>query len=128
MPFGLTRELVVRLGRLTLIVEGVALIAAAILGVIFSFATNTPLLKSFQFMVFVPFVLLLLYGVLSGPGMFLSRPKFAPIGPEARSRWRRWLQTPPVGTDQEFFELVLYTGLAFLLVGIATVIGLVLGG
>jgi len=122
-----SREGLLRLGRFVLIVEGIALGSAAVLGGIHSVVTRSRFLDSFLLAVFGIFLLLLVTGILSGPGMFLSRPKFAPLDYTAASRWRRWLSTPPAIKDREFWELLLYTGLGFLLLVIATGIGSVLG-
>lgn len=112
-----------RIGRFVLAVETVLLFVAFVLGAIHALLTRGRLLDSFLLMTFVLFVLLLFLAVLSGPGAFLSRPKLAPLGPEATTRWRRWLSVPQVGRDAEFFDLVLYTGIGFLLLAIATGIG-----
>lgn len=123
MPLSERRDDVLRLVRFATLVEGIALGVAFALAEIHAVLTRTRLVDSFFLMTFAIFLLLLIYGLLSGPGMFLSRPKLAPVGPEGQRRWRQWLAAPPVGPDREFFELVLYTGLAFLLLAIATGIG-----
>jgi MFS-type transporter involved in bile tolerance (Atg22 family) len=122
-----SREELLRLGRFVLLTEGIALTVAAVLGAIHSAATRTRFLDSYLLVVFLIFLFFLAMGVLSGPGLFLSRPKFAPVGPEASGRWREWLSAPQIGGDREFFDLVLYVGLGFLLLAIATGIGAVLG-
>ena len=127
MRFPMSRDDLAWLGRFALAVEGAALLVAFVLGVIRAIITRSPLLDSFLLMTFLVFLFMIVIAVLSGPGMFLSRPKFAPLGPEARARWRGWLSVPQVGKDQEFFELVLLTGLAFLLLAIATGIGALVG-
>lgn len=128
MRLAIPRENVARVARLAVTVEAVALLAALVLGVAYSALTATAPLDSFLLMAFVIFVLMLIFAVLSGPGMFHARPKFVPVSPEGRGRWRAWLSVPQVGKDQPFFELVLFTGLAFLLLVIATGIGALLGG
>ncbi|HEV8594088.1 MAG TPA: hypothetical protein VGR51_00985 [Thermoplasmata archaeon] len=120
MRFPIRWEELVRLGRFILVVEVLLLATAAILGGFHALLTHNPFLDSFLRMIFVLFVLLLFFALLSGPGAFLSRPKFAPLGGEGRERWRRWLAAPEVGGDREFFDLVLYTVIAFLLLVIAT--------
>lgn len=122
-----SREELLRLGRFILVVEGIALAAAAILGAVHSTATRARFLDSFLLMVFILFLLFVGLGVLSGPGLFLSRPRFAPLGPDAPRRWQAWLAVPQIGGDQEFFDLVLYLGMGFLLLAIATGIGALLG-
>ncbi len=126
MRFPPRRDDLVFLARLVLIVEGGALLVAFLLGVVHASLTGSSLLDSFLLTTFVIFLLMIVYAVLSGPGMFLSRPKFAPLGPEGQRRWRTWLTVPP-RPDREFYELVLYTGLAFLLLAIATGIGALFG-
>jgi hypothetical protein len=116
-----------RLGRFVAAVEGTALAAAAIMGGVHASRTNGRFIDSFLLFVFLIFLLLLAIGLLSGPGMFLSRPKFATLDTEGVGRWRQWLAVPRLGGDQEFFELLLYTGLGFLLLAIATGIGALLG-
>lgn len=119
------RAMALRLVRHASIVVGVALLASAILAALHAAATGTPFARSFALMAFLP--LLLAYAVLGGPGLFLARTKLAPIGLEARGRWRRWLATPELRTDHELSELVLYVGIAFLFLALATGIGFVLG-
>ncbi len=128
MRLPMRREDIVQLARFAVFVEGVGLIVAMILGVAHAVVTRSRLIDSFLLMVFVPFLLLFAVALLSGPGAFLARPKFAPMGSVGRTRWRAWLSAPQIGRDQEFFDLVLYTGLAFLLLAIATGIGAVVGG
>ena len=123
MRIPITRDAALRFGRFVLLVEGISLLAAAILGGILAVVTRRPILDSFFLATFVIFLLFLMYAVLSGPGFFLSRPRFAPIGPKAEGRWRTWLAAPAIGTDRELLDLVLYTALAFLLLAIATGIG-----
>jgi len=121
LPF--RREEAVAVARFAVAFEVVALAVAGVLGLVHAALTGTDFLETLSLWTFVLFFLILIYAVLSGPGLFLSRPKFAAVGPGSRARWRRWLAAPPVGTDREFNELVLYTGLAFLLLVIATGIG-----
>ena len=119
MRVPITRDDALRLGRFALAVEGGALLVALALGLVLAIARSMRPLDAFLLAVFGIFVLLLFFAVLSGPGMFLSRPRLAPLGGGATG-WRGWLQPPSIGTDREFYELVLYVGLAFLLLGIAT--------
>ena len=70
-------------------------------------------------MTFVIFFLVLVYGVLSGPGMSLARPHYGTFGPGGAPRTSRYLRPSQVAEDQEFVSLVLYTGLAFLYLAIA---------
>ena len=119
MRVPITRDDVLRLGRFALAVEGGALLVALALGLVLAIARSMRPLDAFLLAVFGIFVLLLFFAVLSGPGMFLSRPRLAPLGGGATG-WRGWMTPPAIGTDREFYELVLYVGLAFLLLGIAT--------
>jgi hypothetical protein len=119
MRVPITLDDALRLGRFALAVEGVALLVALALGAVLAVARSMRLLDAFLLAVFAIFVLLLFFAVLSGPGLFLSRPRLAPLGRDATG-WRGWLRPPPIGADREFYELVLYVGLAFLLLGIAT--------
>jgi len=121
LPF--RREEAVAVARFAVAFEVIALAVAGVLGIVHAAVARSEFLDAFFLWTFVLFFLVLIYAVLSGPGLFLSRPKFAAVGPESRVRWRRWLAAPPVGTDREFYELVLYTGLGFLLLAIATAIG-----
>lgn len=123
----LSRDVLLRLGRFVLLVEGIALASAAILGGIHAMATRSPFFDSFFLMVFLIFLLLIGAGVLSGPGLFLSRPRLAPIGPAGMNRWRQWISTPQPVRDREFVELLMYVGLAFLLLVIATGINAFVG-
>jgi len=129
LPF--RREEAVALARFAVAFEIVALAIAGVLGLVHTALARSPFIDAFLLWTFVLFFLVLIYATLSGPGLFLSRPRFAAVGPESGVRWRRWLAAPPVGKDREFYELVLYTGLGFLLLVIATGIGAlarVLGG
>jgi len=126
MRLPIRREELLRLLRFVAVAEGALLLVALVLGVIHWGVTRGRFLDSFLLMTFVLFVLLLFLAVLSGPGAFLARPKLAALGPEAQARWREWLAAPRVGRDQEFFDLVLYTSIGFLLLLIATGIGAVL--
>jgi len=123
MHVPIRREEAIWLARFVFAFEVVALAIAGLLGIVHGAITRTDPVEAFFLWTFLLFLLILIYAVLSGPGMFLSRPKFAVIGPEGARRWRRWLSTPQIGTDREFFELVLYAGLGFLLLAIATGIG-----
>ena len=116
----IAREDAIRLGRFVLVFEGVALLVALVLGAAYSGLARTAFIDGFALTTFLVFVLVVLYAILSGPGMFLSRPRFAPIDQEGRARWRRWLAAPPLGRDREFAELVLFTGLGVLLLLLAS--------
>lgn len=114
---------VVRLARFVAAIEALLVVAALVLGSVHAVLTRGRLLDSFSLMVFVIFVLILFFAILSGPGAFLSRPRLSPLGTQSSARWRRWLSAPPARGDLEFFELVLYTGIGFLLLVIGTAIG-----
>ena len=120
------RSELLRLGRFVLVVEGIALAIAAILAAILAVATGSLFGPLFQLVVFLLFLLFLLYGLLSGPGLFLATPKFVPLDTSAKGSWPRWLSPPPIVKEQEFLELVLYMGLGFLLLILATGISEVL--
>src|SRR5881409_1664472 len=117
----------VRLGRFVLVIKAIALASAAILGAIHAFATRSRLVDSFSLMAFLIFLLMLGAAILSGPGLFLSRPYFTPLEPGALRLWRQWISVPSAVREREFFELLLYTGLAFLFLVIATGIDAVFG-
>ena len=121
-----SREGLLRLGRFVLIVEGIALAVAAILAAVVAVATRSLFGPLFQLFVFLLFLLFLVYGALSGPGLFLAKPKFVPLDTSVTGRWPRWLSTPPIVKDQEYYELLLYIGLGFLLLILATGISAVL--
>ncbi|MEK6851619.1 MAG: hypothetical protein AABY30_03670 [Candidatus Thermoplasmatota archaeon] len=121
LPF--RREEAVAVARFAVAFEVIALAIAGALGVVHAALARSAFIDAFLLWTFVLFLLVLMYAVLSGPGLFLSRPKFAAVGPGSRDRWRQWLAAPPVSGDREFYELVLYTGLAFLLLAAATGIG-----
>jgi len=114
------RSELLRLGRFVLAVEAIALAVAAILAAVLAVATRSLFGPLFQLFAFLLFLLFLVYGALSGPGMFLAKPRFVPLGTPDTGRWRSWLSTPPVVRDQEFYELLLYIGLGFLLLILAT--------
>lgn len=118
LPIG--RADVVRLARFALAVEGTALLAAFVVGLVVTVLRPMALLDAFLLIVFLIFLLLFVYALLSGPGLFLSRPRFVPLAPGPQGRIRAWLTPPTPAGDREFFELVLYVGLAFLLLAIAT--------
>ena len=120
-----TIDQAVRFGLFMLKFEGIALLVAFGLAVGYAGVVGSRLLDAFFLMTFLLFLMLLAYAVLSGPGMFLSRPRFPPGRPEEMGLWRRMFTAPQPMKDREFFELVLYTGLAFLLLAIATGIGAV---
>jgi len=107
-----TRERAIGLARFVLTFEGLALLAAFVSALAYAGLARTPLVDAFSLTSFLLFFLILLYAALSGPGMFLSRPR---LGRSAAARgWRRFVELPS-RPDREFFELVMYTGLAFLL-------------
>ena len=122
MRFPIARDDALRMARFALAAEGVALLAGLVLGIVFAIARSMPPLDAFLLGVFVVFLLMLLFAVLSGPGAFLSRPRLTPLDAHSARGWRGWLAPPRIGRDREFFELVLYTALAFLLLVIATAI------
>ena len=120
MLFPISRDAILRLTRYACTFEAAALLVAAALALAYAAIARVPYREAFVLMAFVLFLLILFYAVLAGPGFFLSRPRLAPIGPAAGAQWRRWLTAPAVVRDREFFELVFYVGLAFLLIAIAT--------
>jgi len=131
MRIAIDREDVRRLARFSSAVEAVALLVAFVLGIVHAAATRGRVLDSFLLMTFVLFLLLLVYALLSGPAAFLAMPRLPPIKFEGAERRRAWLTPPEFTKDREYLELVLYTGLAFLLLAIATGISLLvraLGG
>jgi len=131
MRLAIARRDVRRLARFSLAVEVVALVVAFVLGILHAAFTHGRVVDSFLLMTFVIFLLLVFYALLSGPGTFLARPRVTPIEARDAVGGRTWLTSPKFVRDREFFELVLYTGLGFLLLAIATGISLLvraLGG
>ena len=120
MRFQVARRDVWRLTRFCLAVEAIALGTAFVLAIVHALFTRGRIVDSFLLMTFVIFLLFLLYAVLSGPGSFLSRPRLVPLGSGGIRRWREWLTPPEFAKDRELFELVMYTGLGFLLLAMAT--------
>ncbi len=120
MRFPIARDDVMGIARFALAVEVVALLAGLVLGIVLAIARSMPPLDAFLLGVFLVFLLMLLFAVLSGPGAFLSRPRLTPLDPHSAGGWRGWFAPPRIARDREFFELVLYTALAFLLLLIAT--------
>ena len=131
MRLPVTRDEAVRLASFLLKFECVAVLLALALAVPYAGVAGTRLSMAFAIVTFVLFLVVLLYAVLSGPGLFLSRPRLPPMGTREAGRWRRAFGAPAPEKDREFSELALYTVAAFLLLAIATGIGAllqVLGG
>ncbi len=118
-------------GRFLLVVDAIALGIAGLLALLHASIARGRPLDSFALIVFLEFLAFLIYALLSGPGFFLARPRFAPMNAEGRGRWRRWLTAPPIGADREFFDLVFWVAAGFVLLVLGTAIGQVarlLGG
>lgn len=126
MRLQITRDESLRLLSFVLRFEAVGLVVALILAVVYAGLASSPLLDSFSLASFVIFLLVLFYAVLSGPGLFLSRPRLPPMELGSSRRGRRLLAPPQSIRDREFFELILYTGLAFLFLALTTGIGIVI--
>jgi len=122
-----SRDRVIRVARYAAVFEAVALVTVAVLALGYAATARIPYRGAFVSVAFGLFLVVLFYAVLVGPGYFLSRPRIAAARVEVEARWRQWLTVPPAARDQEFFELLLYVGLAFLLILLATGIDAIVG-